>query len=479
MAFILGVSFVSLLVLQFRYISEIHEVRKLHFDECVDRSLSDVARNLEDKSADISAEADSTEQSADLDSIEQKIEELDSIELSAELDSTVREDSIGATPYNNIQFYTRHSALQGVSPTSSETGSIEQGSYLPLEKRIDFAELDQLLKTKLVENGIKEEYHYKVLTAGGEVVYKCADYAEKGEDFSFKVTLFENDPVPQMGILEVHFPVLEDISRNSFVFILPSLVFTFAVLITFIVTLVLVFRQKKIAEIKNDFINNMTHEFKTPISSISLAAQMLDDDTISKSPQMTKRLSTTIMDETKRLRFQVDKVLQLSLYENQKVNYNLEDVDTNELISNIVKTFTLKVERSGGEISYETLAEKPLVYVDEMHITNVIFNLLDNAVKYKNPDHDLKLHLTTKNEHGHVVITIRDNGIGMKKEELKKIFEKFYRVHTGNVHDVKGFGLGLAYVKKIINDFHGTIAAESTLGEGTTFTIHLPEVSFK
>ena len=229
---------------------------------------------------------------------------------------------------------------------------------------------------------------------------------------------------------------------------------------------------------KNDFINNMTHEFKTPISTISLAAQMLNDGAVLKSPAMLSHISTVINDETKRLRFQVEKVLQMSMFERQKATLRLQDVDANVLIANITSTFKLKVEKYGGKIEAILDAEESTVNVDEMHFTNVIFNLLDNAVKYRREDEPLRLTVSTRNVSTHgderIAVTIRDNGIGMKREDLKKIFEKFYRVSTGNRHDVKGFGLGLAYVKKMVGELGGEISVESEINVGTKFTITLP-----
>ena len=218
----------------------------------------------------------------------------------------------------------------------------------------------------------------------------------------------------------------------------------------------------------------MTHEFKTPISSISLAAQMLSDASVPKTPKMMNRLTTTINDETKRLRFQVEKVLQLSMYENQRTNLNQKEIDMNELIASVIHTFTLKVEKNGGKIISDLRASNPIAYVDEMHITNVIFNLMDNAVKYKRQDAQLELKVSTWNENKRICISIQDNGIGIRRDDLKRIFEKFYRVHTGNLHDVKGFGLGLAYVKKIIQDHKGNVSVESEFGIGTKFIIRLP-----
>lgn len=200
---------------------------------------------------------------------------------------------------------------------------------------------------------------------------------------------------------------------------------------------------------KNDFINNMTHEFKTPVSSISLAAQMLNDQSVRKSPSMLQQISSVISDETKRLRFQIEKVLQMSMFEGTKATLKLSEVDVNLVLYNVINTFKLKAERLGGSIESHLDAMDALVEVDEMHFTNVIFNLLDNAVKYSREDAPLLLKVGTRDLSGErLEITIADNGIGISKEHQKRIFEKFYRVPTGNLHDVKGFGLGLAYVKR-------------------------------
>ncbi len=226
---------------------------------------------------------------------------------------------------------------------------------------------------------------------------------------------------------------------------------------------------------KNDFINNMTHEFKTPISTISLAAQMLNDASVRKSPTMLQHISTVINDETKRLRFQVEKVLQMSMFDKKTGTLRMQDVDANVVISNVVNTFRLKVEKYGGKINTAFDADDAIVNVDEMHFTNVIFNLLDNAFKYRKEDAPLELTVTTRDiAQDRLEIVVGDNGIGIRKEDLKKIFEKFYRVSTGNRHDVKGFGLGLAYVHKMVTLMGGEIKVESEPGKGTRFIIVLP-----
>ena len=257
---------------------------------------------------------------------------------------------------------------------------------------------------------------------------------------------------------------------------IPSVAFTLVLFVTFIFTIVVIFRQKRYTEIKNDFINNMTHELKTPIASISLAAQMLNDNSVGKSPAMLNHLGGVINDESKRLRFLVEKVLQMSMFDRKNAVFKKKELDLNEMVENIANSFTLRVEHTGGKIYTEIEAIDSAIYVDEMHFQNVIFNLLDNAVKYRKQDEPLDIYMRTWNDDQHLYLSIRDTGVGIKKENLKKIFEKFYRVHTGNLHDAKGFGLGLAYVKKIIDLHKGTIHVESEYGKGTKFTITLPVI---
>ena len=218
----------------------------------------------------------------------------------------------------------------------------------------------------------------------------------------------------------------------------------------------------------------MTHELKTPIASISLAAQMLNDDSVTKSEQMTKHLSHTINDDTKRLRMLVEKVLQMSMFDRKSVSFNKKELDLNEMIEDIASSFTLRVEHTGGKIYTQIEAIDSAMYVDEIHFQNAINNLLDNAVKYRKPEQPLDIYIRTWNTNDHLCFSIRDTGLGIKKENLKKVFEKFYRVHTGNVHDVKGFGLGLAYVKNIVESMGGTISVDSEYGKGTKFIIKLP-----
>ena len=363
---------------------------------------------------------------------------------------------------------------RSVHQTVDEIEMMNGGQYV---EDIQYGDIDPILRAKLHNNGIELKYHFKVQKINGETICTCPDYDDEGATSSFSVLIFKVKPDAMKAVLKVHFPEFSSYINSSLRFIFPALLFTLLLVVAFIITLVMIFRQKRLSEMKNDFINNMTHEFKTPISTISLAAQMLNDENLKKTPQMVKRYSQTIMDEAKRLRFQVEKVLQVSIYENKKAKFNLRELDVNELVAGVVHTFAIRVERTGGKIISNLKAEDPIVCADDMHITNVLFNLMDNAMKYRREDAPLELVVSTWNEADKLCVSIQDNGIGIKKENLKRIFEKFYRVHTGNVHNVKGFGLGLAYVSKIIKEHQGVIHAESELGIGTKFIIKLPTIN--
>ena len=325
-----------------------------------------------------------------------------------------------------------------------------------------------------MNNGIKIPYHFKVLTQDGREVYRCSEYSEEGEEYTYSQVLFRNDPQSKMGVLKVHFPDINSYIFSSVRFMIPAVIFTVVLLITFIFTIFVIFRQKRYSEIKNDFINNMTHELKTPIASISLASQMLNDESVNKTPAMMNHLGTVINDETKRLRFLVEKVLQMSMFDRKKTVFKKKELDLNEMVESVANSFTLRVEHTGGKIYTDIGAIDSAIYVDEVHFQNVINNLLDNAVKYRKPDQPIDIYLRTWNDKDSLYLSVRDTGIGIKKENLKKVFDKFYRVHTGNVHDVKGFGLGLAYVKNIVDLHNGEIKVDSEYGKGTTFTLKLP-----
>lgn len=344
----------------------------------------------------------------------------------------------------------------------------------PLMERADSTLIKNCLSTELANNGLNVPFVFGVYNTRNNLLYSTEGYdVNDNAQNNYSIQLFPNTDVNYR--LSVQFPTKSNYIFSSVRFIIPTLAFTVILLIIFLYTVILIFRQKKLSEMKTDFINNMTHELKTPISTISLAGQMLSDPSIRKSPASLAHLSEVITDESKRLRFQVEKVLQMSVFDNTGSALKFADIDANNIIESVANTFKIKVEKYGGSISTNIEAPEAEVRIDEMQFTNVIFNLLDNAVKYMKEDEEPQLEISTRNISGNKLeIRVSDNGIGIKKDDLKRIFEKFYRVSTGNRHDVKGFGLGLAYVKKMITLFGGTITVESELGKGSTFIITLP-----
>jgi two-component system, OmpR family, phosphate regulon sensor histidine kinase PhoR len=262
--------------------------------------------------------------------------------------------------------------------------------------------------------------------------------------------------------------------KEMFWFIMGAILFTLIITTAFFITIRTLLKQKKLSEIKSDFINNMTHEFKTPLATISLAVDALKNDKVKGNDEKTNYFTNIIKEENKRMNKQVETILQAALLDKQEVQLNLKKLHANDLITLALNNITLQVEEKEGKLDVQFNAEKDMVLADEVHFTNLINNLLDNAVKYSKDN--LEIKLSTSNTGNQLKIKIEDNGIGMNKETVNKIFEKFYRAHTGNIHNVKGFGLGLSYVKTMVEAHHGTIKADSVLGKGSTFIITIPLV---
>ena len=480
----MALTFVGLLYMQFVYMEEMVKMREQHFSEGVKRSLYSLSTALEKNETKnyLEEELLMLEPGIFDSNSFLKADNFMNTSLSHESDlpATNRRTHVERDKLRKFQENLRKQFLYQKGLLNEVVLTIlTQSSNRPITERADSAMVNNYLRTELGNNGIPLEWEYAIADRKGHIVYKTPGYDETvDKDDIFIQTLFPNDTESQRNYLYVYFPERDKYIFSSVRFMIPSFGFTFVLLVVFLFTIVIAFRQKKLSEMKNDFINNMTHEFKTPISTISLAAQMLNDDSMRKSPTMMQHISTVINDETKRLRFQVEKVLQMSMFDRQKATLKLQEVNANQLIQNIVNTFKLKVEKYGGRIDARLDAEIADVKVDEMHFTNVIFNLLDNAVKYRRDDCPLQLSVATRSLPGDKIeISIADNGIGIKRDDLKKVFEKFYRVSTGNRHDVKGFGLGLAYVHKMVTELKGEIRVESEFNKGSKFIITLPLIN--
>ncbi len=276
-------------------------------------------------------------------------------------------------------------------------------------------------------------------------------------------------------VLFVSIPNIKSIVFKSLRWrIATSLFFTLIILAAFYLTVRTVLRQKKLGEIKNDFINNMTHEFKTPIATISLAVDAMRNEKVIQDREKLGYFSSIIKEENQRMNRQVETILKASQLEKQEVDLMLKPVHVHEVIQDVVDNFVLQLEDKKGKVELSLKAQNDLINADEVHLSNLVNNLVDNAVKYAKENTPPVIRLSTSSNGKNFIIKIEDNGIGMNRDTVKRVFERFYRAHTGNVHNVKGFGLGLSYVKTMVEAHDGDIKAESTLGKGSIFTVDLP-----
>ena len=346
---------------------------------------------------------------------------------------------------------------------------------MDVRNRINPEKLDRLLYQEFKNMSIDIPYSFAVVNSrdGKPEIEKNAADIQSVMNSHYRIGLFPYDFVPSNSILIVHFPQKRIYLLRSMGLILSaSAIFLIIIIISFIYIIRVVFTQKKVSDIKNDFINNMTHEFKTPIATISLATDAINNPKILADTERLKYYTGIIKEENARMNSQVEKVLQIALLDKKDFKLQLQPLDIHEIIQKAINHFTLQVNDRGGEIRSSLGALDYIVMGDDVHLANVIYNLLDNANKYSPENPDIFIH--TYNEKDRLIIEVEDKGIGMTKETQKKIFDKFYRVSSGNIHNVKGFGLGLSYVKAILLEHNGDVNVESELGRGSKFIVNLP-----
>lgn len=352
--------------------------------------------------------------------------------------------------------------------------------------RLTSQEIFQKIKTAFLQQNLKEvPFQFGLIELNGSNLGRVERQSENFETW-YKDTLhylsYHQLLIPPSGsatenltadeVLIIIVPQIDKIVfKNMTSRIVVAVLFTLIIISAFYLTVTTVIRQKKLSEIKNDFINNMTHEFKTPIATISLAVDAIKNEKVQKDVEKLGYFSGIIKEENQRMNRQVETILKSALMDRQEVQLNLKPLHVHEIIRDVADNFILRLQEKQGMLETDLAATEDLIEGDEVHISNLITNLMDNAVKYSKDNLSPVIRIITSSNQKKFIIRIEDNGIGMSRETLKRIFEKFYRAHTGNVHNVKGFGLGLSYVKNVVVAHHATIKAESTLGKGSCFTI--------
>jgi two-component system phosphate regulon sensor histidine kinase PhoR len=349
--------------------------------------------------------------------------------------------------------------------------------YTDYKQKVDTVLLDSILTLELKKQNIKAKHSYCLtLLFPGSAHHANLINAEASSDslgFAYKVNLSPSNRFVDPEYLIVRFPNQnKDVFKEMWPFVFTSIIVIVILIFSFYYIMANNLKQKKLSIIKNDFISNMTHEFKTPISTISLASEMLGDSSIAQTPEKQQRYLKMIRDENKRLSVLVESILQTSILDKGEFILKHSEVDIHDIINTAINNTQLLIDQRGGTIQTQLTATKFKLQADRVHLTNIVFNLIDNAIKYSKgvPEILISTHNTAEG----IMIKVKDNGLGISKENQRKIFDKFYRVPTGNVHNVKGFGLGLSYVLAVVLKHNGTISVDSELGKGSTFNVHLP-----
>ncbi|MBL4594852.1 MAG: HAMP domain-containing histidine kinase [Flavobacteriales bacterium] len=346
--------------------------------------------------------------------------------------------------------------------------------YRTIKERLNKNILDSLLQSELLNRGIKAKYQYGVFDYNGnELIVDSVSNINKIRQSGFYSQLFPNEMMETPHFLSVFFPHKKGyLLKTMWLMLSTSVLLLIIIVWAFTFTIQTIFKQKKLSEVKNDFISNMTHELKTPISTISLACEALSDKDMSSDEEVRKNYVGMISQENKRLGLLVESVLKSATWDKEDLKLKKEDFNLHQVIIEVSDNILIQVESKLGSLHKNLNASKTIISADKVHITNLIYNLLDNANKYSPETPEITIE--TENIKEGLLLTISDEGQGIKRENLTKIFEKFYRVPTGNIHNVKGFGLGLNYVKAIIERHGGEISASSVFGKGTKFKIYIP-----
>jgi two-component system phosphate regulon sensor histidine kinase PhoR len=386
---------------------------------------------------------------------------------------------------DELATYKAVSAASGIRPFDMDEPFDGPRSY-SASQRFTTPEIYEKIRTEFIAQKLDDipfEFGLANLT-NGYFQRKSTGFAEQSTDtvnykqFVLPIIPPSGSETESLVANEALFIIIPNIKDVAFRSLRPKFImagiFTIVIFAAFGLTLWTMWRQKKLGDIKNDFINNMTHEFKTPIATISLAVDALRNEKVQRDVARLSYFSEIIKEENQRMNRQVETILKAALLDRQEVELTLKPLNAHQIIQDVADNFILRLQEKGGTLELNLDAANDLIKADEVHFSNLVNNLMDNAVKYSKENVPPRICLTTSSNEKYFTFRLEDNGIGMNRETVKRIFEKFYRAHTGNIHNVKGFGLGLSYVKSVVDAHDGHIKPESTLGKGSCFTIDLP-----
>jgi len=458
---VVSIVLLSLTVVQFYWVKNAITVERTNFENKVNDAVSNVIFRLEKIETYSNLQRAMTSQAR----VASFFSSMDSI------NRDLYDEMLAIKKPEDIEKFIRKSFL------ATEVFSEMAGQDKPfdIEKTLNKNLLDSLLNDELRQKGIKTKFEYGVYSSQQNkmIIEKTGQYQPQLLKNSFVFTLYPNEFLTNPNYLMIYFPYeIRFLLKEMSSIILISLLLIIILMMLFTYVIKVIVWQKKLSEMKNDFINNMTHEIKTPISTISLACEALSDQSVKRHEALAENYLRVIYDENKRLADITEKILQAATFDQGELNLKLELIDIEEVIDNVINNIGIQVEVKDGKIIRDFRASKTAITADKMHITNVISNLVDNANKYS-PRRPV-ITISSENYSEGIRISIEDNGIGISKENQKKIFDKLYRVPTGNIHDVKGFGLGLSYVKAVVEKHKGKITVDSDLRKGSTFRMYLP-----
>ena len=480
----ISVAFIGLVAIQVYWVNNSILLREQDFKFDVEKALVSIADKLDDESYyidDLSYDKDQRlrisggDATLELTFDEENTGIIEDIPADARVVAPDDRDSVLYEEWGDYGLETSEILEQSGILDDVIGGNVSIDIYRDMQP-LTPAIIDSLVKRELKSNGIKARYVFGVFNKYDQPQILEQEAEKFRQEFftrGYNTPLFENDKIREPYSLRLFFPHKRTyLLQTMWLMLSISAVLIIVIFWAFYTTISTIYRQKKLGEIRNDFINNMTHELKTPISTISLACEALSDPDMVKSEKSTKTFVGMINEENKRLGLLVENVLRSAILDRGDMQLKLETLNVHDIIKNTVKNIQIQVKKKGGTIRTELEAMDPLIAGDRIHLTNVMYNLIDNAIKYSPVEPELIIR--SKNDRNGIVLEFQDNGVGISKENQRKIFDKLYRVPTGNIHNVKGFGLGLSYVKVVAEKHHGEIHVESELKKGSTFFLYLP-----